>query len=497
MNVGDLEKHLIRMGLAQPSELEECRVRLRTAQPDADQMLQELERQQVLTPFKIGRIKKGLIEGLVLGGCKLLYRNASGSFARVYRAERLEAGETVGVKILRERWASDPQTVSLFRREADLGRKLKHPNIVPIHEVGNEGKFHFFTMDFIVGGDMRDFIKIRKQLAPGEATRYVIDMTEALEYTLRLGYTHRDLKMTNVLMSHHGQALLIDFGLAGDDNTLNRVGGDAVQRALEYATLEKGTGAPREDPRTDLYFLGAIYYELLTGSPAYPRTRDRDERSQLSRYRNVRPVRQVSPNIPAEVADIVDRLLQVEPSARYQTPTEVLTDLRRVESTDAEQNGAQADDIEMSNDNGNDDSDQASMPTVLCIEVRPKQQNVLRNYLSKRGFRVLMLADPERGLDRLKTNPPECIILMGGTVGDQVVDLFRRAVVLNEKNGGVCIAVLSDEQAQLRDQLEQSITARVLTQPITLRELRREIHLAFQRKQSAGSSFEIPTYKPA
>lgn len=108
-----------------------------------------------------------------------------------------------------------------------------------------------------------------------------------------------------------------------------------------------------------------------------------------------------------------------------------------------------------------------------------------------------MLADPERGLDRLKTNPPECIILMGGTVGDQVVDLFRRAVVLNEKNGGVCIAVLSDKQAQLRDQLEQSITARVLTQPITLWELRREIHLAFQRKRSAGSSFEMPTYKPS
>ena len=492
MNVDDLEKHLIRMGLAQPSDLEECRIRLGTSRLDVDRLLQELERRQILTPFQICHIKKDQVEGLVLGGCKLLYRNAAGSFARVYRAECLATGGTVGVKVLRERWASDPQTVSLFRREADLGRKLKHPNIVPIHQVGHEGKFHFFTMDFIVGGNLHDFIKIRKQLSPGEATRYVADMAEALEYTLRLGYTHRDLKMTNVLMSAHGQALLIDFGLAGDDNTLNRVGGEAVQRALEYATLEKGTGAPREDPRTDLYFLGAIYYELLTGNPAYPRTRDRDERSQLSRYRNVRPVKQVDPNIPNEVSDIIDRLMQVDPSARYQTPTEVLTDLRRVATTVGEQAIAQPNLTETSNGNG----DKASLPTVLCVEDRPRQQNMLREYLSKRGFRVLLLTDPQRGLDRLKNNPPECIILMGGTVGDQVVDFFQRAVVIGKQTDVVCIAVLSDKQSHLREQLEQSVTARVLSQPITLRELRREIHLAFQRKRSAGSSFEMPTYNP-
>jgi DNA-binding response OmpR family regulator len=122
------------------------------------------------------------------------------------------------------------------------------------------------------------------------------------------------------------------------------------------------------------------------------------------------------------------------------------------------------------------------LPTIMCIEGRPRQQDILREYLSKRGFRVLVLSDVQRGLDRLKSNPPDGIVLMGGSIGDQVADAYYQAERWGRRGGMVCIAVLSEKQADLKTQLHQSSRSRVLVEPIPLRDLRREIHLAFHSK---------------
>ena len=109
-----------------------------------ESMLQLLERRQLLTPLQTGRILKDETEGLVLGKYKLLYRNASGSFARVFRAASVDDNRVVALKLLRERWADDPRTVASFEREARICQKFQHPNIVPIYDIGNEGRFHFY-----------------------------------------------------------------------------------------------------------------------------------------------------------------------------------------------------------------------------------------------------------------------------------------------------------------------------------------------------------------
>jgi serine/threonine protein kinase len=473
---------VLSLRLIESAQLDECRSRLGPENNQAADLLWIMESKHYLTPYQVSRLEKGQPDGLVLGNCKLLYKNGSGSFARVYRACSLENGKMVGLKVLRERLATDSQTVYQFHREAELCKKLSHKNIVPIFDVARHADYHYFTMEFIEGGNLRDFINIRKKLSPTEATRAVLDMCEGLEYALSKGITHRDLKMTNALMSSRGVVKLVDFGLAGHAGFATKTTIQSLHRALEYATLEKGTNSSSNDPRTDLFFLGAIYYELLTGTPPYPRTRNRSERRLLTRYTNVRPLRSLDPNIPNVVLEIVERLMKVSPDQRYQNATDVVLELQAALSEIGEStNVPKPSEREEPSDNGAS-SNQRSLPTVMCIENRIKQQNILRNYLSKRGFRVLVLSDLQRGMKRLRTNPPDCVVLMGESIGDDVMKAYSEAVKFGESHSVVSIAVLTQSQSVRKEELEQTGTARVMVQPVQLRDLCREIHLAFQRR---------------
>lgn len=484
-NVDELGQLLVRLQLVEPAQLDECLARLGPNQRQPDDLLQALESTHYLTTYQVGRLARGEADALVLGDYKLMYRNASGSFARVFRACSVTDGRMVGLKLLRQRWAKDRQTVAEFHREAEVCRHLQHKNIVPIYEVGSQGDQHYFTMEFVEGGNLRDFINIRKKLSPAEAVRCALDMSEGLEYALTQGLTHRDLKLTNVLMSTDGVAKLVDFGLAGEVDMSGAGRDDDVRRALEYAALESGTNAPANDPRSDLYFLGAILYELLTGTAPYPRTRDRAERRQLNRYSSVRPIRDVDPNIPTVVSDVIERLMTIGPDQRYQSATELIADLRRItpQLGDTPSIGSAP---RSSATGNNQEAGDKSLPTLMCIESRVKQQDILRDYLSKRGFRVLVLSDVERGLNRLRNNPPNGVIFMGESIGEATIRAFHEAEQLGRTSGFITLAILSEKQSDWTRELDQTPTARIMVQPITMRALRRELHLTFQRQKNAG-----------
>ena len=476
--IDELCQLLVRLRLVDADELDECRAELDYSESSCTALLGALERQHLLTTYQTGKLAKGEADGLVLGEYKLLYRNAAGSFARVFRGCSLKDGSMVGLKLLRRRWAADPAAVAEFHREADLCMNLRHKNIVPIYEVGSDGSYHYFTMEFVEGGNLRDFIKIRGKLDPLEAARYVLDMAEGLAYAISRGVTHRDLKMTNVLISSQGVAKLADFGLAGNEEGVGRSDMESMQRALEYAALEKGAGAPRNDPRSDLFFLGAIFYELLTGQPPYPPTKNREERRQLSRYSSVREIRSADPTLPRCVTDIVARLMLINPHDRYQSAAEVVDDLKRAMSemgaAPASLNGTPQTAGVVT------DKPASETSTVMFIESRAKQQDMLRDYLSGHGFRVLMLNDLQRGLLRISNNPPDCVVLMGESIGDSISDAFERCVRETLGRDVLVIGVLGKRQLDLKQTLTTSETARLLEQPLTLRDLRREIHLGLQ-----------------
>lgn len=460
----DLERFLLDQRLVDALSLEECRRQL-GRQVGYDDFVRTLEQRSYLTSYQSQKLLKRETDGLRLGRYKLQYRNASGSFARVFRGCSVEDGQSVALKWLRQRYAEDPRAVALFRREGELGKRLQHKNIVPIYEVASDGNQHYFTMEFVEGGNFRDFIRIRKKFSPQEATQYLLDMSEGLEYALRLGLTHRDLKLSNVLLSAQGVAKLVDFGLAGQDVAQSGVESE-VDRAIEYATLERGTGAPDNDPRSDLYFLGTIYYELLTGVPPYPSTKSREERRAFSRYRDVRCIREVDPSLPPAIADVVDRLMQISPYDRYQTPSAVVADLQRILSQNGDSQTAGTPEPAAA---------QPAQPTVICVENRKKQQDALREYLSKHGYRVLMMTDPIRALNRADSEAVAAVLLIGDVLGDDTVDVFQAAAKRSQSRKTPLILALSAKTQQYAARLSIPAHARVLSDSVTLRSIREAI----------------------
>lgn len=433
---------------------------------DVSAILQLLERRQLLTPLQTGRILKGETEGLVLGRYKLLYRNASGSFARVFRAVTVDDGQMVALKLLRERWADDPRTVASFQREARICQKFRHPNIVPILDIGSEGRFHYFTMEFVEGGNLRDFLKIRKFLNPVEATRCVLHICQGLEYALTLGATHRDLKLTNVLMSSTGVAKLVDFGLAGAESPSQSGTSDEVQRALEYASLERGTNAPRLDPRSDIFFAGAIFYELLSGEGPWQRTRDREERLLLSRYTNSRPLESLKPDLPTQIFPVVRRMMSVSPSDRYQSAGDVVKDLRAVLTSLGEH------------------VDPPTSQQPLTIQVKPdfrllvvdtqkKRCSVLKEYFEKHGFELSFSQSPELALEKLKSKPPDGILFLADSIRDEVLAVFPQVQAYGRSQKVPCLAVFAAEDAEaVKKKVVSTRFGTTMYQPATLRDIR-------------------------
>lgn len=492
-----LGTRLVENRLLEQIHLDQAMRNLESKQASADELLSLLESRSFLTSYQVSKIKKSDWSELVLGDCKLMYQNASGSFARVFRAASVtDSSIMIGVKVLRQRWASDPKHVQSFHREAQLGMTLQHTNIVPILDHGVEGNTHYLTMEFVEGGNLRDFIQIRQQLEPREAIQYAIEMASGLDYALRMGFTHRDLKLTNVLMSSRGVAKLVDFGLAGADDVAHH------QRAVEYATIEKATGAPSNDPRSDIFFLGTILYELILGRPPYPPTGRVEERKMVSRYEHIRPLEQAAPYLPRSVTNIVSKMIAFRPENRYQDYTSLIRDLDRVlgelnlrsknlSASSSEARPAAKNESDESEKRNSNDRD---LPRILCVETRIKQQDVLRDYLSTRGFRPLVIGDLDRALHRMKTDPAECLVLFGETLKDGLFDAFDEASESAKHRPFAIVTVLAPDQIEKRSLLKKTASRRILLPPATLRDLRKEIHLALQHMQSDSGELKTAAH---
>lgn len=449
------------LNLVTDDQLREIWDDLDTAEHSAENLLKALEKKSYLTPWQSSKLIRGVTDGYIMGGYKLLYKVSSGSFGRVFRAEDTRDGSIVAMKVLRRRWSEDGRKVELFEREGRLGMSMHHPNIVRILAV-NQDKLsgqYYIVMEFVEGGNLRDFLHVRKRLELKESLRLLEECSSALAYANMRGLTHRDLKPTNVLISAGGTAKLVDFGLAeiaaplpGEDHDIT------VDRTVDYAGLEKATAVKHGDPRSDIYFIGTIFYEMLTGHTALSQTRDKVARMHRNRFDSIPPIETYGVELPGPVQHLMRKMISFDPAGRYQSPAQLHEAVRKVQS---ELEGGVSHRMAP-----------AGPRSLFIVESNEKLKAVFRKEFSDQ-FRVLMSAEPDRALNRYEEQPYHALIVDAGTAGEPGVRVFRRifeeADEIDLSMAGVLI--LNEEQSDWAEQIPDRPDAGVLIRPINLKQL--------------------------
>lgn len=390
-----------------------------TGQVDPKQFQQLLLRRELVTNYQLQRLLRGDRYGYFYGPYKVLYKVGSGTFSRVYRAVHRETGEVRAVKVLRAELHIKPEEREQFIREGELGRTLRHPNIVPIYEVDSDNYASWIVMDFIEGRNLRQFIKIRTRLEVSEALRLALDICRGLDYAYKRGISHRDLKASNVLISSLGQAKLLDFGLAGADPNVSDADLEEVEnpRTIDYVALERFTGVRNDDSRSDVFFFGCILYHMLSGVPALEETTDRRARMSRNRFDAMVPIQKHMPDLPWEVANVVNKATMVDPTKRYQSPTEMLGELIALGDRNSGENGKTQ----------KLGSAPVKSRAVMIVEPTPQIQEALRNHFKQEGFRVLVTADAQRPASLFTdTNAPADIVVFSTSgLGEEALNAFN------------------------------------------------------------------------
>lgn len=459
----------LRLGLLNEGQLEEAREQIGSRNPDPDTLLLTLERKAHLTPWQSKKLREGDQHGYYLGGYRILYKIASGSFGRVFRADDPSSGRIVAIKVLRRRWTEKPQQVELFLREGRVGLTLKHPSIVEMLAVSHDpaSDQYYMVMEFVEGGNLREILKVRKQLTPAETLRILDEAAAGLAYAYTRGVTHRDLKLSNLLMSTTQGVKLVDFGLARLFTTGNVdiEEGDKVDRTVDYAGLEKATGVKPGDIRSDIYFLGCVGYQLLTGRSPLELSRSRTARMQRSRFETVPSIRPEEVKEPGVVA-LIETMMSLDPQKRYQTPAqlqEAIQSLRR--ELGGEANGARS---------------QTAAPapqTLFIVETSTRLLNALRDGFKKLGYRVLVSADPQRAVDRFRMQPFDALIVDAATTHEEGRAAFLQIMVEARKRRSSCVGVLvlKESQAAWKDEIPPAENQSILVRPVTIKQLHEKL----------------------
>src|SRR5213080_404360 len=272
-------------------------------------------------------VQDTLIGSLFDGRYRIQRKLGAGGMANVYLAEDQELGRRVAIKILNERHANDDQFVERFRREAQNAAALSHPNIVSIYDRGEAEGSYYIAMEYLDGRSLKELIVSRGPAPVGVAVEYARQILSALRFAHRHGIVHRDIKPHNVLVDGEGRVKVTDFGIARAGTSQMTETGSIVGTA-QYLSPEQAKGG-EVDPRSDLYSLGVVLYELLTGkTPFDGETPVEIAMKHLST--TPRPPSKLRPDVPRELDMVVMRALAKNPDERYQSADEMEADLERV-----------------------------------------------------------------------------------------------------------------------------------------------------------------------
>lgn len=255
-----------------------------------------------------------------------------GGMGVVYRARQTSLKRLVALKMILTGGHADAEDLARFRAEAESAARLQHPNIVQIHAVGESAGRPYFALEFVEGGSLDRTLKGEPQ-EPGKAAALMETLARAMHAAHQRGIVHRDLKPANVLLAADGTPKIGDFGLAKQlDTDSGQTHSGAVMGTPSYMSPEQAAGRTREvGPAADVYALGAIFYELLTGRPPFRGASVLDTLEQVKGHDPIAPSR-LQPRLPRDLETICLKCLQKEPAKRYASAEALADDLRRFQN---------------------------------------------------------------------------------------------------------------------------------------------------------------------
>jgi len=460
-NATGLVQLALRLNLITDEQSREARADLDPGSDTPESLLRILERKAYLSPWQGAKLLKGDTDGYCLGGYRLLYRIAAGTFGRVYRADNPHTGEIVAIKVLRRKWSNDVHKVELFEREGKVGLTMRHPNIVRILAVSKDPATaqHYIVMEFVEGGNLRDILTIRKKLDPLEGLRILDEAANGLAYAFSKGLSHRDIKLTNILLSTSGEAKLVDFGLA--EITGPATGEDElnVDRTVDYAGLEKATGQKAGDIRSDIYFLGCTFYEMISGVPLLSVTKDSKARMMKHRFAVTSNLRKDDPDLKGPIYPLLCRMTAFNPAERFQNPTQLVEAIRH---TRAELTGEPR-----------LDRLPAGPQTVFVIEHHQKLQDAFRDKLKGMGYRVLISIDATRASERYMQQPFQAFVVDVGTAGEDGLHAMNKVMGEAGLQSLPCVGILifNEEQEDLFKRAESIRDTVRLMRPVNMKQI--------------------------
>lgn len=258
---------------------------------------------------------------------KVIEKIGVGGMADVYRGYDELLGRTVAIKILHANFASDEGFVGRFKREAQNAGRLSHPNIVNMYDVGYDQGYHYIVMEYVEGQTLKEYIQERGKLSVDEAVKFAVAIAEGLEHAHAMGIVHCDIKPHNILITKSGRLKVTDFGIARAMNSQNTMMyTNSVMGSAHYLSPEQASGKAI-DGSTDIYSLGVVLYEMLTGRVPYEADTPIAVALKHVKDKLIPPTR-YNPSIPPLLESVVMKALQKKPADRYRSVSEMIGDLR-------------------------------------------------------------------------------------------------------------------------------------------------------------------------
>ena len=337
LNEFNLEKSILRRGLATPNEIDLCKahkVKLAAKGEDPKGLLDIMVEAKVLTKGQSTRLVKEMSDSskrFEIPGYQIIEKLGKGSMGIVFKARQASVDRIVAVKILLDALAQNKEFIKRFDREAKIAAKLSHNNIVNAIDAGEVNGHHYFVMEYVEGSTIKDALDKNQAYDEKVALKIVMAVAEALKHAHQRGLIHRDIKPENVILTKDGNVKLADLGLArltADEKWAMSEAGMAIGTPY-YISPEQVRGQVDVDIRADIYSLGATLYHMVTGRVPYDGENPTEVmRKHVDKNTILVPPDHLNTNLSSGLGMVVETMMAKNRDNRYRNPDDLILDLK-------------------------------------------------------------------------------------------------------------------------------------------------------------------------